>query len=160
MKRAKKKNRTKVFRKQGTSRAMTPYELVESSTKPSKQNGRSLSKIQHGAHALRRRYYAGLLDGRSKLGMWTRELERDFCQHLSFESVDQMPPTMAMMVRSTIGNWLLLCTHHAGQEKHMFDLRAAENTVLRNCRELGIQPTLHQIPSLKEYIEEKEAQQR
>ena len=137
---------------------MTPYELVESSTKPSKQNGRSLSKVQHGAHALRRRYFAGLLDGRSKLGMWTRELERDFCQHLSFESVDQMPPTMAMMVRSTIGNWLLLCTHHAGQEKHMFDLRAAENTVLRNCRELGLKPEPKNVKDLQAYIVEKDAE--
>ena len=155
MKIAKKKNRTKVFRKQGTSRAMTPYELVESSTKPSKQNGRSLSKIQHGAHALRRRYFAGLLDGRSKIGMWTRELERDFCQHLSFESVEHMPPTMAMMVRSTIGNWLLLCTHHAGHEKHMFDLRAAENTVLRNCKELGIKLNPAPMKDLKTYLKDK-----
>jgi len=155
MKIAKKKNRRKLFRKGRTRHEMTPQELVLVSTKPSKQNGqgRSLSKVQHGAHALRRRYFAGLLDGRSKIGMWTRELERDFCQHLGFDSVDQMPPTMAMMVRSTIGNWLLLCTHHAGQEKHMFDLRAAENTVLRNCKELGIKPLKQLGVKLNKFLE-------
>ena len=147
-----------LFREEDSSRERTPQELVKISTKPSKQNGRNLSKIQHGAHALRRRYFAGLLDGRSKIGMWTRELEKDFCQHLGYESIDQMPPTMAMMVRSTVGNWLLLCSHHAGQEKHMFDLRAAENTVLRNCRELGIQPTLKPVQDLQAYIAKKDAE--
>ena len=145
------------FKKDGTSREITPQELVQVSTKPTEHNGheRNLSKVQHGAHALRRRYLAGLLDGRSKMGMWTRELERDFSQHLGYGSVDEMPPTMAMMVRSTIGNWLLLCTHHAGQEKHMFDLRAAENTVLRNCKELGLQPAPKSVKDLNAYMSEK-----
>ena len=153
MKKKHRVDKRNLFREEDSSRERTPQELIEVSTKPSKQNGRNLSKIQHGAHALRRRYYAGLLDGRSKIGMWTRELEKDFSRHLGYESVDQMPPTMAMMIKSTIGNWLLLCTHHAGQEKHMFDLRAAENTVLRNCRELGIQPLKNSGPKLTEYLE-------
>jgi len=150
---AKKKNRKELFRKEGTSREMTPRELIDVSTKPSKNNGRGLGKVQHAAHSLRRRYLAGLLDGRSKIGAWTRELERDFCQHLGFELIDQMPPTMAMMVRSTIGNWLLLCTHHAGQEMHMFDLRAAENAVLRNCKELGIKPLKRTGVKLNKFLE-------
>ena len=150
---AKKKNRKELFRKEGTSREMTPEELVTISTKPSKQNRRNLSKIQHGAHALRRRYFAGLLDGRSKIGAWTRELERDFSQHLGYGSVDEMPPTMAMVVRSTIGNWLLLCTHHAGQEIHMFDLRAAESLVMRNCKELGIKPLKPAGVKLNKFLE-------
>lgn len=142
------------FKKDGTSREITATELVQVSTKPTERNGheRNLSKVQHGAHALRRRYYAGLLDGRSKMGMWTRELERDFSQHLGYGSVDEMPPTMAMVVRSTIGNWLLLCTHHAGQEMHMFDLRAAENAVLRNCKELGLKPEPKSVANLHEYM--------
>jgi len=153
MKMAKKKHRVdkrNLFREEDSSRERTPQELVKIS---SKGNGRKLSKVQHASHALRRRYLANLLDGRSKIGMWTKELEKDFCQHLGYGSVDQMPPTMAMMVRSTIGNWLLLCTHHAGQEKHMFDLRAAENAVLRNCKELGIKPMKHPGVDLKQFLE-------
>ena len=153
MKMAKKTHRVdkrNLFREEDSSRERTPQELVQIS---SKGNGRKLSKVQHGAHALRRRYYAGLLDGRSKIGMWTRELEEDFCRHLGYGLVDEMPPTMAMMVKSTIGNWLLLASHHAGQEKHMFDLRAAENTVLRNCKELGLKPTTPQGLKLTEYLE-------
>lgn len=145
-----------LFRKsKDNSAERTPQELVQIS---SKGNGRKLGKVQFGAHALRRRYYANLLDGRSKIGMWTRELEEDFCQHLGYGSIDEMPPTMAMMVKSTIGNWLLLASHHAGQEKHMFDLRAAENTVLRNCRELGLKPELKNVKDLQTYIAEKDAE--
>ena len=149
----KQNRRRKLFRKEGTSRELTAEELIEVSTKPSKNNGRGLGRLQHAAHALRRRYFAGLLDGRSKIGAWTRELERDFSEHLGYESIDEMPPTMAMMVRSTIGNWLLLSTHHAGQERHMFDLRAAENTVLRNCKELGIKPMKRPGVKLNKFLE-------
>ena len=85
--------------------------------------------------------------------MWLSELEKDFCQHLNYLSIDAMPVTMRMMVVSSIGNWLLLALHDAGHENSFQDLRAAENLVMRNVRELGVQPTSPPGPKLKDYLE-------
>ena len=152
MKKTHKVYKRNLFRKEDSSVEMTPQELVQVS---SKENGRKLGRVQYGAHALRRRYLANLLDGRSKMGMWTRELERDFCQHLGFATLDDIPITARLMVQSIIADWLLLCTHHAGQERHMFDLRACMNSVLRSCKELGLKPTPKPVQDLQAYLKEE-----
>lgn len=145
----------RVFRNQVDDEKTAAVELVQSSTRPNERNShkKGLSTVQHGAHSLRRRYYAGLIDRRSKIGMWLSELEKDFCRHLNYLSIDAMPVTMRMMVVSSIGNWLLLALHDAGHENSFQDLRAAENLVMRNVRELGVQPTSPPGPKLKDYLE-------
>lgn len=150
--RTKRKSTRRTFGKTRT-KARAPLELLQSSTRPSERNGQNLAKVIHAAFSMKRRYLARLIDKRSSLGRWLSQLEEDFCKHLNYPTLDDMPVTMRMVIQSTISDWLLLCLHPGYDNAKI--LRAAQNAVTRNCRELGLKPEPKSVQELQTYLQEE-----
>jgi hypothetical protein len=116
--------------------------------------------MAHGAYSLTRKYYAGLIDRRYRLGKSITEWETELARHVGFERLYEAPITVQMKIRLAVGNMLFLMTFEPGPLNVAGgrEIRASENTLNRIMTELGLKRPEKPL-DLEAYIASKEDQE-